>query len=96
LTISRYACSGKTGTEDMREAIAALRKRDPAKVGQVEPRRYTVGNEQVIAGTRISTRAIWQMHRAGYSRKEIREEFPRLTDRDVAAALESEEHRRAS
>ncbi|HXM72295.1 MAG TPA: DUF433 domain-containing protein [Candidatus Dormibacteraeota bacterium] len=83
-------------SQDMRAAIAAFRKRDPAQVGQLERRRYTVGNDQVIAGTRIPTRAIWQMHRAGYSRKAIRTEFPRLTDRDIAAALESEEHRRAS
>jgi uncharacterized protein (DUF433 family) len=82
--------------QDMREAIAALRKRDPAQVGQVERRRYTVGHEPVIAGTRIPTRAIWQLHQAGYSRKAIQTEFPRLTHRDIAAALESEEHRRAS
>jgi len=83
-------------TQDMREAIAALRKRDPAQVGQVERRRYTVGHEPIIAGTRIPTRAIWQLHQAGYSYEAIRREFPRLTDRDISAALESEEHRRAS
>jgi len=83
-------------TQDMREAIAALRKRDPAQVGQVERRRYTVGHEPIIAGTRIPTRAIWQLHQAGHSYEAIRLEFPRLTDRDITAALESEEHRRAS
>jgi len=83
-------------TQDMQDAIATLRKRDPAQVGQVERRRYTMGHEPIIAGTRIPTRAIWQLHQAGYSRKAIRTEFPRLTDRDIAAALEAEEHRRAS
>ena len=83
-------------TQDMREAVAALRKRDPAQVGQVERRRYIVGHEPIIAGTRIPTRAIWQLHKAGYSRAAIRAEFQQLTDRDIDAALDSEKQRRAS
>jgi DNA-binding transcriptional MerR regulator len=82
-------------TEDMRQAIARLRERSNQE-GKVEKRRYTVGHEAVVAGTRIPTKAIWLLHRAGYDKTRIRKEYPRLTDRDVEAALEWEERQRAS
>jgi uncharacterized protein (DUF433 family) len=82
--------------EDMREAIARLRVRRPEHVGKVEQRRYTVGHEPVLAGTRIPTRTIWQLHNAGYDRESIQKEYPRLTGEDIDAALEWEQGRRAS
>jgi uncharacterized protein (DUF433 family) len=83
-------------TEDMRRAIERLRERGEDQEGRVEKRRYTVGHETVVAGTRIPTRTIWQLHRAGYDSARIRREYPRLTDRDVNAALEFEGRLRAS
>jgi uncharacterized protein (DUF433 family) len=82
-----------TVTEDMREAIGRLRKRGPEVVGKVERRRYTAGHEPVVAGTRIPTRAIWQLFRAGYDREAIQREYPRLTAEDIDAALEWEQQR---
>lgn len=83
-------------TEDMREEIAKLRKRAPDQVGKLEQRRYTVGHKMLIAGTRIPTRTVWELYRAGYEPAAIQKEFPRLTNRDIEAALEWEEGRRAS
>lgn len=83
-------------TEDMREAITKLRERNPDQVGQVEQRRYVVGHEPVIAGTRIPTRAVQQLNRAGYDKAAIKREFPRLTDADIDAALHSVARQRAS
>jgi uncharacterized protein (DUF433 family) len=78
-------------TEDMREAIAKLRTRAPDQLGMLEQRRYTVGHKMLIAGTRIPTRAVWELHRAGYDEAAIKKEFPRLTSRDIEAALEWEQ-----
>jgi uncharacterized protein (DUF433 family) len=83
-------------TEDMREAVARLQVRTPDTLGKIERRRYTVGNSPIIAGTRIPTNAIWQLHAAGYDSQAIQQEFPRLTERDIDAALEWEQNRRAS
>jgi len=85
-----------TVTDDMREAISKLRQRSPDQVGRIERKRYIVGHEPVIAGTRIPTKAIRQLHLAGWNKAAIRREFPRLTNEDINAALESEESRRAS
>lgn len=82
--------------DDMRAAITKVRERGPDQVGKVEKRRYTVGHEPVVAGTRIPVRAIQQLNRAGYSRAAIRREFPRLTDTDIEAALAATEQQRAS
>jgi uncharacterized protein (DUF433 family) len=78
-------------TEDMRSAIAKLRKRPADQVGKLEQRRYTVGHRMLIAGTRIPTRAVWELYRAGYDKAAIQKEFPRLTNRDIEAALEWEQ-----
>jgi uncharacterized protein (DUF433 family) len=83
-------------TEDMREAVAKLRVRGVDQVGKVERRRYTVGNQLVIAGTRIPVSAIRELHKAGYDKAAIRREYPRLTDEDIEAALEPAERQRAS
>lgn len=83
-------------TEDMRDAIARLRRRSPDQIGKVERRRYTAGHAPVIAGTRIPVSAIQQLQRAGYDRAAIQREYPQLTDSDIEAALEAVERKRAS
>jgi uncharacterized protein (DUF433 family) len=82
--------------EDMRVAIARLRKRPSAQVGRVDKQRYVVGHQSTVAGTRIPTRAVWRLHEAGYSHAAIRREYPRLTNRDIDAALDLEGRQRAS
>lgn len=83
-------------TEDMREAIERLRRRPRGQVGRLDKQRYVVGHQPTVAGTRIPTRAIWRLHEAGYSRVAIRREYPRLTNRDIDAALDLEGRQRAS
>jgi uncharacterized protein (DUF433 family) len=47
----------------------------------------------VLAGTRIPTQAIWNFYRAGYKMLAILKEYPRLTAKDVQAAIEFEANR---
>jgi uncharacterized protein (DUF433 family) len=77
----------------MREAADRLRLRQPEHIGQIVRNRYVVHNAWTLAGTRIPTTAIWHFHEAGYSTAAILAEYPRLTDQDVAAAIEFEQSR---
>lgn len=75
---------------DMQKASEVLRARRSDQVGQVARNRYVVHNAWVVAGTRIPTEAIWNFHTAGYDTAAIIREYPRLTERDVIAAIEFE------
>lgn len=83
----------KTFAESLDEKIVADRARR-SKVGQVERRRGVMGSAPVIAGTRVPTRAVWDLHEAGYSTDAILRSYPGLSEADVAAALEAEAERR--
>ena len=86
LNIPLKAVSGEVET-----AVNALRQRDPALIGKVERRRNVVGNQPVIAGTRILVRSIKTFADDGYSVEEIRKEYPSLTKQDIRAAIEYKE-----
>lgn len=77
-------------------AAARLCERTPQSIGKIERHRYIARNEPVLAGTRVPTGAIWNLHEAGYDTGAIIREYPRLTSEDVRAALdyEKEQHRR--
>jgi uncharacterized protein (DUF433 family) len=79
---------------EMREAIARLRERQPDEIGRITRRRHVMGNAPVLAGTRIPTSAIWSFHQAGYDTAGIIEQYPRLTEDDIRAAIAHEEQRR--
>lgn len=70
-------------------------RRKRRKVGEIEKRRGVLGSAPVIAGTRVPTRAIWSLHKAGYEVQEIVGTYPGLDVADVEAALRLEERRRA-
>ena len=72
---------------EMQKAAARLRDRKREDVGQIVRNRFVVHNAWVIAGTRIPTKAIWNLHEAGYSASRIIKEYPRLKRSDVQAAL---------
>lgn len=74
-------------TGETRAAVKALFKRNPTTVGQVERKRNVVGNQPVIAGTRIPVSSIKAFAEAGYTPAQIRKEYPSLTDADIQAAL---------
>jgi len=71
--------------------LKKLPGREPDKVGQVSRSRFVNHNAWVVAGTRIPTAAIRRFKEAGYSVRQIIEEYPDLTSRDVEAALAHEE-----
>lgn len=64
-----------------------LRQRQEDQVGKVERRRYVVRNLPVLAGTRVPTSAIWNLHNARYTTEQILQEYPRLEPADVTAAI---------
>lgn len=78
---------------EMRKAAEQLRERRADQIGRVVRSRYVVHNAWTLAGTRIPTQAIWNFHQAGYDDKAILSEYPRLTIKDVEAALEWETKR---
>ncbi|HLH75590.1 MAG TPA: DUF433 domain-containing protein [Candidatus Binataceae bacterium] len=59
-------------------------------IGKIDQSRFIMRNAHVIAGTRIPTSAVWEYHKAGYSKAKIIEQFPRLTIKDVEAAIQWE------
>jgi uncharacterized protein (DUF433 family) len=73
---------------EVRELIAARRRRSLSKEGKVERKHRVVRSRPVLAGTRIPVDAIWNFHEAGYSTEQILEEYPTLTANDVVAAIE--------
>lgn len=81
---------------EMREAAARLKLRPADQIGQVTRNRYVMQNAWVVAGTRVTTQAIWNFHAAGFDTASIRREYPSLTTRDVLAAIEFESGRRAA
>jgi uncharacterized protein (DUF433 family) len=72
-----------------------LRWRRSNQYGKITRKRYVVHNAPVLAGTRITTRAVWNLHLAGYNTNSIISEYPRLRPEDVEAALTFERKRRA-
>ena len=80
---------------EMDIAAKRLRKRAREDVGKVTRHRYVVHNAPVLAGTRIPTSAVSNLHEAGYSARAIIKEYPRLKAGDVRAAIAYEEQRRA-
>jgi uncharacterized protein (DUF433 family) len=78
---------------DVDEAIARLPERLPEEIGQVIRRRAIMRGVPIIAGTRIPTETIAWFHDQGYSLAWILKNYPRLTPRDVQAAVDYENAR---
>ncbi len=79
---------------DTERRANAMQTRDEQEIGSIVQHRYIAHNEPILAGTRIRTSAIWNFHKAGYSADEIIDEYPRLTQRDIEAAIEFESRQR--
>ena len=67
--------------------VSTMNRRDPSGVGKVEKRKSVSQSSAVIAGTRVTVRALQRFARAGYSVEQILAEYPDLTTQDVEAAL---------
>lgn len=76
--------------EEVTAKIEELKKRKLEAYGQVERQKFVARNSWVIAGTRIPTAAIRRYADAGFTNKQIMEEYPTLTMEDVQAALDHE------
>lgn len=87
LPIERFASELRVAAE--RDLSARRRP------GQIERRRGVLGHTDVLAGTRVPTKAIWSLHVAGYDTERILRNYPGLTAADVAAAVSEERRRRA-
>ena len=79
---------------EMRTAMKALRERKREELGKIDRRAYVQHGAWCVAGTRITTAAIWRMAKAGCDAELIIREFPSLTAVDVKAAIAFEERRR--
>lgn len=82
--------------QEMHRAAERLRGREPAQLGQIVRNRHVVHNAFTLAGTRVTTEAVWNFHRAGYSMQQIIDEYPRLTKKDVREAIRFEAKRKAA
>lgn len=77
----------------VRREVDRVRRREPEHIGHIMQHRFVVHNEPVLAGTRIPTEAIWNLHAAGYDTDAILYEYPDLTPDDVRAAISHEQQR---
>ncbi len=76
---------------EVTKRVERLRKRGLEQIGKIQRQRRVAHNAPDIAGTRIPTLAISQLHQAGYTHGRILKEFPTLTRSDVEAAVAYEE-----
>lgn len=81
---------------DMDRRAEQLKKRRREQIGVISRNRYVAHNEHVVAGTRIPTRAVRDLHDAGFTVEKILKEYPSLRRQDVTAALRFERSRRAA
>ncbi|MES3001887.1 MAG: DUF433 domain-containing protein [Pseudomonadota bacterium] len=79
-----------TVAQDMKRDIESLNVRSATQLGQVEKSRFVNHNDPVIAGTRVRVRAVKRFAQAGYTVRQILQEFPDLRQEDVHAAMEYE------
>lgn len=80
--------------EEIKQGLPAALARDTSQHGLIARNRYVLHNKPVIAGTRIPTSSIWNLHESGFSDSRILEEFPQLDMDDVRAALVFEQEQR--
>ena len=67
--------------------IEQMKSRNRSEIGQVVSVRGVKRGTPVVAGTRIPVISIKRLHEDGFSVSEIIAEYPRLTQKDVEAAL---------
>jgi uncharacterized protein (DUF433 family) len=81
---------------EMEREARKLNERQSDEIGKVIQTRGVLGSSWRLAGTRIPTALVWQLREAGCTVRDILERYPRLTKRDVQAAIEHEEKLRAA
>lgn len=76
--------------------LVLMNRRTKRQIGKIEQSRLVMRAAPVVAGTRIPTSAIYDLHKNGFTVDRIISEYPRLTQRDVRAAIKFQELRLAS
>lgn len=76
---------------DMRREAAKLADRPAEAIGEVDRRRFKMRNAWCIAGTRIPVTAVFNFSDAGYSPRQIIDEYPDLKLKDVREVLKRRE-----
>jgi uncharacterized protein (DUF433 family) len=77
----------ETVADDVRERADSLRHRSEQTVGQISQKKFVMGGVPTIAGTRITVANVQAFADAGYSVKQILEQYPQLKKQDIEAAL---------
>lgn len=77
----------KVAIQSTHRAVAEMNDRRE-QAGQITKNRFVAQNMPVFAGTRVSVLSVWQFARAGYSRAQIKREYPDLTDADFDAVVQ--------
>jgi uncharacterized protein (DUF433 family) len=75
--------------QEIRARIRGAVDRKSDDSGRVVRRRKVMGRKPVFAGTRIPVSAVVEYLERGYTAKQIMEEFPILTEADIAKAKDS-------
>jgi uncharacterized protein (DUF433 family) len=86
----------RTVIRHVEQQLALMNRRTKRQIGRVTNSRYVMHNASVIAGTRIPTNAIYDLNQAGFSIPQIVSEHPRLTEKDIRAAIQFEQLKVAS
>lgn len=81
----------KDVASETEKKVIEFRRRRPEDVGQVERRRGVQSNATCIKGTRVTTKSIAELARAGIRRDEILTQYPELERADVDAAIAHEQ-----
>jgi len=71
---------------DTKHAISKLNCRSSSEIGKIVQTKFTLQNEPVFTGTRISVKAVKRYLDAGYEPAAVVKEFPELTLQDIEAA----------
>lgn len=66
---------------------AVFTERRPEDIGAVVRHRYVIGNAWRVAGTRIPTSAVWNLHEDGDDTAAIQRAYPDLNKADIEAAI---------
>jgi len=74
--------------DTLHDKVRIFRGRKPEDYGRVEQVKRVMGNQPVIAGTRITAEAVRNFHQAGYSPDAIRAQYPDLRQEDIQAAID--------
>ncbi len=86
----------RTVINSVEKQLELMNRRTERQIGKIDRNRFIMRNASVVAGTRIPTSAIFDLYKSGLSFAQIVAEYPRLTERDVKAAIQFEQLKVAS